>query len=63
MKDAPFSEFAAIVNPELADGEARPRGSDALWSELTQSSGWFDPGASKGTGKQPDPFIAPSGAA
>ena len=41
MKDVQISEFAAIVNPQLSSGGARPWGSDALSSELTKGSGWI----------------------
>lgn len=62
MKVEPIAESAAIANPDPPDGgPATPWGSDALWSELTQGSGWFGPGASKETGTAPDPFITPSG--
>lgn len=63
MKDVQISEFAAIVNPQLSSGGARPWGSDALSSELTKGSGWIGSGKPKETSRPPDPFITPSGTA
>lgn len=62
MNDELITESTAIANPDPLDrGPGTSWGSDALWSELTQGSGWFGTREPDETDTPPDPFITPSG--